>query len=124
MSTPLSRAEIQVALESLTGWSFEREALVKTLTFATFREAMGFMVRAAFETAGLAKLNLIPKHVWEPALADMQSQGLTAQDFQEETPVGSGPFKFSNWARSVDVRVLLEPRAAVLGAAHYVATSK
>jgi glucokinase len=32
--------------------------------------------------------------------------------------------RFANWTRSIDVRVLLEPRAAVLGAAHYVATSK
>ena len=50
---PLSRAEILVALESLTGWSYEREALVKTLTFATFREAMGFMMRAAFEAEAM-----------------------------------------------------------------------
>lgn len=53
MSTPLSRAEIQTALESLPGWAFERDALVKTLKFATFREAMGFMVRAAFEAEAM-----------------------------------------------------------------------
>jgi 4a-hydroxytetrahydrobiopterin dehydratase len=53
MSTPLPRADIQTALESLPGWSFERDALVKTLKFASFREAMGFMVRAAFEAEAM-----------------------------------------------------------------------
>jgi glucokinase len=32
--------------------------------------------------------------------------------------------RFANWTRSIGVRVQLEPRAALLGAAHYVATSK
>jgi glucokinase len=32
--------------------------------------------------------------------------------------------RFSNWTRTLGVRVTLEPRAALLGAAHYVATSK
>lgn len=32
--------------------------------------------------------------------------------------------RFSPWTRSIGVRVTLEPRAALLGAAHYVATSK
>lgn len=53
MSSPLPRAEIQTALESLPGWSFERDALAKTLKFASFREAMGFMMRAAFEAEAL-----------------------------------------------------------------------
>jgi len=58
---------------------------------------------AAFETSGLAKLNLIPKHIWEPVLADMAAQGQNAQDYQEEVPVGSGPFKFVNWARQQEI---------------------
>ncbi|MEA2593907.1 MAG: peptide/nickel transport system substrate-binding protein [Thermomicrobiales bacterium] len=58
---------------------------------------------AAFETSGLAKLNLIPKHIWEPILTDMQAQGQNAQDHQEETPIGSGPFKFVNWARQQEI---------------------
>ncbi|MEO8704282.1 MAG: glucokinase [Kofleriaceae bacterium] len=32
--------------------------------------------------------------------------------------------RFSSWTRTLGVRVLCEPRAALLGAAHYVATSK
>ena len=32
--------------------------------------------------------------------------------------------RFAPWTRTVGVRVALEPRAALLGAAHYVATSK
>jgi 4a-hydroxytetrahydrobiopterin dehydratase len=49
MSTPLSSADIQSALGSLPGWTVERDALAKTFTFDSFREAMSFMVRTGFE---------------------------------------------------------------------------
>ncbi len=53
MSTPLSSAEIQQALRELEGWTVTGEALVKTFKFASFREAMSFMVRAAFEAEAM-----------------------------------------------------------------------
>jgi 4a-hydroxytetrahydrobiopterin dehydratase len=53
MSQSLAPAEIQRALTALPGWAFEREALAKTFHFKTFREAMGFMVRAAFEAEAM-----------------------------------------------------------------------
>jgi 4a-hydroxytetrahydrobiopterin dehydratase len=49
----LSPAEIEAALRELPGWSFERDALTKTYQFGSFREAMSFMVRAAFEAEAL-----------------------------------------------------------------------
>ena len=49
MSKPLSAEEITVARGGLPGWAFERDALTKTFQFETFREAMGFMLRVAFE---------------------------------------------------------------------------
>ncbi len=58
---------------------------------------------AAFETSGLSKLNLIPKHVWEPVLKDLQAKGTNAEKYQEDKPVGSGPFKFVNWKRSEEI---------------------
>jgi peptide/nickel transport system substrate-binding protein len=64
---------------------------------------------AAFETAGLAKINLIPKHVWEPIFADLKAKGVNAQEYQEEAPIGSGPFKFSNWARSQEIILEANP---------------
>jgi peptide/nickel transport system substrate-binding protein len=64
---------------------------------------------AAFETAGLAKINLIPKHVWEPIFADLEAQDLNAQEYQEESPVGSGPFKFVNWARAQEIVIEANP---------------
>ncbi len=33
----------------LSGWKEENDTLTKTYTFGSFREAMGFMTRAAFE---------------------------------------------------------------------------
>jgi peptide/nickel transport system substrate-binding protein len=64
---------------------------------------------AAFETAGLAKINLIPKHVWEPIFKDLEAKGVNAQEYQEETPIGSGPFKFVNWARSQEIILEANP---------------
>lgn len=54
---------------------------------------------AAFETSSLAKINLIPKHIWGPVLDDLKAKDQTAEEYQEEAPVGSGPFRFVNWAR-------------------------
>jgi peptide/nickel transport system substrate-binding protein len=61
------------------------------------------MPNAAFETSSLAKLNLIPRHIWEPVLKDLEGKGVNAEKYQEDKPVGSGPFKFVNWKRSEEI---------------------
>lgn len=54
MSTPpLAPSEITAALASLPGWTLQDQALAKEFTFGSFREAMSFMVRAAFEAEAL-----------------------------------------------------------------------
>ncbi len=53
MSTPLAAGKISEALATLPGWTFRRNAMTKTFTFATFREAIGFMVRAGFEAEAM-----------------------------------------------------------------------
>ncbi len=53
MSKPLTTEEIAAARASLSGWNYENNALVRTFQFGTFREAMGFMVRVAFEAEGM-----------------------------------------------------------------------
>jgi len=53
MSTPLTDEAITKALSELRGWAHEGDALAKTYTFGSFREAMSFMVRAAFEAEAL-----------------------------------------------------------------------
>lgn len=58
---------------------------------------------APFETATLAKMNIIPKHVWEPIIEGMIDQPENAESYQEEVPVGSGPFEYSHWARGDQV---------------------
>jgi peptide/nickel transport system substrate-binding protein len=57
---------------------------------------------AAFETSTLAKLNLVPKHVWEPLLAAL-GEGENAETVLEESRIGSGPFKFNRWATQQEV---------------------
>jgi 4a-hydroxytetrahydrobiopterin dehydratase len=53
MSTPLTQAKIKAALAALPGWSFKRNALTKSFTFGSFREAVSFMVRAGFEAEAM-----------------------------------------------------------------------
>lgn len=46
---PLTQEEIQEALHTLSGWSFDSNSLVKQFIFSDFREAIAFVVRLAFE---------------------------------------------------------------------------
>ncbi len=50
---PLTHEEISNALESLPGWTLLGDALAKSYTFGSFREAMSFMVRVGFEAEAL-----------------------------------------------------------------------
>jgi peptide/nickel transport system substrate-binding protein len=58
---------------------------------------------AAFTTGTLAKLNLIPKHIWEPILADLATKDENAESHQEERPIGSGPYKFASWTTNEEI---------------------
>jgi peptide/nickel transport system substrate-binding protein len=55
----------------------------------------------AFEVASLAKVNLIPKHIWEPIIADLLTkEDANAESITDNDPankVGSGPFKYVDW---------------------------
>ena len=53
MSKPLTSEEITRACRDLAGWTFENDALTKTFKFGSFREAMSFMTRIAFEAEDL-----------------------------------------------------------------------
>jgi 4a-hydroxytetrahydrobiopterin dehydratase len=53
MSRPLSPDEISQACARLNGWNYERDALTKTFKFGSFREALSFMTRVAFEAEEL-----------------------------------------------------------------------
>lgn len=59
--------------------------------------------QAAFLTASLAKINLVPRHVWEPVIADLEAQPENAESYQEEMPIGSGPFRFVRWRSNEEV---------------------
>jgi peptide/nickel transport system substrate-binding protein len=54
----------------------------------------------AFEIASLAKLNIIPKHIWEPLIEDLMTRDdANAEDLEidEQQGIGSGPFKYVAW---------------------------
>ncbi|WP_439577991.1 ABC transporter substrate-binding protein [Elioraea sp.] len=61
---------------------------------------------SSFLTATLAKINLIPKHVWEPVLARLEGTPQNAESYQEPMPIGSGPFKVARFR--LHEEVLLE----------------
>ncbi len=52
-ATPLSPEEIEESLRGLPGWALADDSLEKTFEFGSFREAMSFMVRVAFEVEGM-----------------------------------------------------------------------
>jgi peptide/nickel transport system substrate-binding protein len=58
---------------------------------------------ASFFTSVLAKINLIPKHVWEPVLASDTLKGKNAEAYQEQAPIGSGPFKVARFKLQEEV---------------------
>ncbi len=58
---------------------------------------------APFLISSLAKLNIIPKHIWEPVLADLARKPENAESYQEQVPIGSGPFKFVQWKKSEEI---------------------
>lgn len=64
---------------------------------------------AAFLTASLAKINLIPKHIWEPVIEDQKTKDTNAESHQEATPIGSGPFKFTSWTANEEVVLSANP---------------
>ena len=59
-----------------------------------------------FLTASLAKINLIPRHIWEPVLKDLAGKPETAEQLKEVSKIGSGPFKLVRW--SPNEEILLE----------------
>lgn len=68
-----------------------------TLTFKLKRPA------ASFVTSSLAKINLIPKHVWGPVIDDLKTKDANAESYQEAKPIGSGPFKFDRWLTNEEI---------------------
>ena len=58
---------------------------------------------AAFVTSSLGKINLIPKHVWEPVINDLKTKEQNAESHQEKMPIGSGPFKFERWLTNEEI---------------------
>jgi peptide/nickel transport system substrate-binding protein len=64
---------------------------------------------AAFLTSSLAKLNLVPKHYYEPIIDALKGTGSNAETIVEEKRIGSGPFRFIDWRQRE--QVVLEANA-------------
>jgi len=64
---------------------------------------------APFLTASLAKINLIPMHIWEPVIAEQLTLETNAESYREDVPIGSGPYRFGSW--TLNEEVVLEANA-------------
>jgi peptide/nickel transport system substrate-binding protein len=64
---------------------------------------------AAFAASTLAKINLIPKHVWEPILKDLMDKPQNAETVQEPIPIGSGPFKVARYKLQEEIVLEANP---------------
>jgi peptide/nickel transport system substrate-binding protein len=58
---------------------------------------------ATFFTASLSKINLIPKHIWEPVLKDLEGKPENAEQIKNVNRIGSGPFKIVRWQPNEEI---------------------
>ena len=56
-----------------------------------------------FLTASLSKINLIPKHIWEPVLKELAGKPETAEQLKDVNRIGSGPFKIVRWKPNEEI---------------------
>lgn len=78
----------------------------------TGERALRFKLKAPsapFVVATLAKMNIIPKAVWEKKVAALEGKPETAESVQEEKPLGSGPFRFVRWLTNEEVVLEANP---------------
>ena len=58
---------------------------------------------ASFLISSVAKINLIPKHIWEPVMKDLLTKPENAEALKEPSMIGSGPFKMARWRASEEI---------------------
>ena len=58
---------------------------------------------ASLLTSSLAKINIIPKHAWEPVLSDLSTKDENAESHKEEMPIGSGAYRFVHWLPNEEI---------------------
>jgi len=58
---------------------------------------------ASFLTSSIAKINLIPKHIWEPVMKDLLTKPENAEALKEPSMIGSGPFKMARWRANEEI---------------------
>jgi peptide/nickel transport system substrate-binding protein len=65
--------------------------------------------QASFFTSTLAKIAIVPKHVWKPIMDSLEGTTQTAEDFREDKKIGSGPFRFVHWRDPEEVMLERNP---------------
>ncbi|WP_428487431.1 ABC transporter substrate-binding protein [Rhodopila sp.] len=65
--------------------------------------------QAAFFTATLSKIAIIPKHVWKPIMDGLEGTSQTVEDYREQKCIGSGPFRFVHWRDPEEIMLERNP---------------
>lgn len=106
---PVTAEDVKFSFEApMTGEAPMYEAFVDIIDNITIENDYELTFKlhepwSAFETATLAKLNIVPKHIWEPILEDLEDKPENLESHQEEVPVGSGPYAFAHWKSQEEV---------------------
>jgi peptide/nickel transport system substrate-binding protein len=65
--------------------------------------------QASFPTTTLSKINLVPKHLWQPLLDGMAGKPDMLENYDEPKHIGSGPFRFVHWRHNEEVALERNP---------------
>lgn len=86
----LSREDVQERIRAVNGWTLDGDSIRKQFVFGSFREAVSFVVRLAFEceeadhhpdiTISYKKVTLVYSTHSESGLTDKDFAGATAAD--------------------------------------------
>jgi len=79
--------------------------LVKSIEVSS-KDKMIFHLKnpnAAFLITSLAKINIVPKHIWGPIIEELKKKSEDVTMYQREIPIGSGPFRFVSWKKGEEV---------------------
>src|SRR5690625_1117207 len=88
---PVTAEDVKFSFEApMTGEAPMYEAFVDIIDNITIENDYELTFKlhepwSAFETATLAKLNIVPKHIWEPILEDLEDKPENLESHQERS---------------------------------------
>lgn len=115
-NTPVTAEDVQYSFEmpaipGKTSQFFPNVSNIASVEIADPR-TLRFHLKApqsSFLTTTLAKIALIPKHVWKPIADSVAGGPQTIEDYREAFHIGSGPFRFVHWRDPEEIMLARNP---------------